>query len=317
MTAVAGRGETPARSLTVWHRLSAFMYRHPWVKVALLLSLPVAWLVVFYLGSLTALLWQSFYRLDDFTGQVDRTVSLDTWSDLFTAANRDVILRTAGMAAAVTVGAVVVAFPLAYFMARCARPRMKAFLFVAVMLPLWSSYLVRVYSWKLILAKEGVLAWFVDLFGLTAVLDWVLRLPAIGGSSLAVSSLGQWMVFLYIWLPYMILPVEAALERVPASYIEASGDLGAHPRFTFRRVIWPLAFPGVVAGLIFTFSLTLGDYIIPTIIGNSSPSIGGSIYVLQGTAGNLPLAAAFAVVPILIMAVYLLVARRLGALSAL
>lgn len=317
MTVVAGRGELPARPLTVWHRLSAFMYRHPRVKVVLLLTPPLLWLVVFYLGSLTALLWQSFYRLDDFTGQIDPTVSLDTWKDLFTAANRDVVLRTIAMAAAVTVGAVVVAFPLAYFMARYARPKMKAFLFVAVMLPLWSSYLVRVYSWKLILAKEGVLSWFVDLFGLTAVLDAVLKLPAIGGPSLAVSSLGQWMVFLYIWLPYMILPVEAALERVPSSFVEASGDLGARPGFTFRRVIWPLAFPGVVAGSIFTFSLTLGDYIIPTIIGDSSPSIGGSIYVLQGTAGNLPLAAAFAVVPILIMGVYLLIARRFGALGAL
>lgn len=317
MTDVAGRGETPARSLTVWHRLSAFMYRHPRVKVGVLLTPPLLWLVVFYLGSLTALLWQSFYRLDDFTGQIDPTVSLDTWKSLFTAANRDVVLRTVAMAAAVTIGAVVVAFPLAYYMARYARSKMKAFLFVAVMLPLWSSYLVRVYSWKLILAKEGVLSWFVDLFGLTSVLDAVLRLPVVGGPSLAVSSLGQWMVFLYIWLPYMILPVEAALERVPSSFVEASGDLGARPSFTFRRVIWPLAFPGVVAGSIFTFSLTLGDYIIPTIIGDSSPSIGGSIYVLQGTAGNLPLAAAFAVVPILIMAVYLLIARRFGALGAL
>lgn len=318
MTAVAGRGETPARPLTVWHRLSAFFYRHPWAKVALLLSLPVAWFVVFYLGSLTALLWQSFYKLDDFTGQVDTSsLTLDTWQDLFTAANRDVVLRTMTMAAAVTLGAVVVAFPLAYFMARVARPRTKTVLFVAVLLPLWSSYLVRVYSWKLILAKEGVLPWFLDLFGLGAVLDRILELPVIGGSSLAVSSLGQWMVFLYIWLPYMVLPVEAALERVPNSFVEASGDLGARPRFTFRRVTWPLAFPGVVAGSIFTFSLTLGDYIIPTIIGNSSPSIGGNIYVLQGTAGNLPLAAAFAVVPILIMGVYLLVARRFGALGAL
>jgi len=314
---VVGRGEGPARPLTVWHRLSAFMYRHPWVKVAILLTPPLLWLVVFYLGSLSALLWQSFYRLDDFTGQIDETVSLDTWKSLFTPANRDVVLRTAGMAAAVTVGAVCVAFPLAYYMARYARPRVKAVLFVAVMLPLWSSYLVRVYSWKLILAKEGVLSWFVDHLGLTAGLDAVLRLPAIGGPSLAVSSLGQWMVFLYIWLPYMILPVEAALERVPPSFVEASADLGAGPRLTFRRVIWPLAFPGVVAGSIFTFSLTLGDYIIPTIIGDSSPSIGGSIYVLQGTAGNLPLAAAFAVIPIVIMAVYLLLARRLGALGAL
>jgi putative spermidine/putrescine transport system permease protein len=185
------------------------------------------------------------------------------------------------------------------------------------MLPLWSSYLVRVYSWKLILAQEGVLTWFLDKAHLTFVLDWALDLPVIGGSGLSVSPLGQWMVFTYVWLPYMILPIAAALERVPGSLEDASGDLGATPRTTFRRIVWPLAIPGVVAGSIFTFSLTLGDYIIPTVIGNSSPSIGESIYAYQGAAGNLPLAAAFSVVPIVIMVVYLTIARRFGAFESL
>jgi len=303
--------------LTVGHRVSAFFYRHPRVKVALLLALPLAWFLVFYLGSLASLLWQSFYRLDDFSGTVDETLSLDTWKDLFTAAHRDVVLRTVAMASAVTVACVALAYPVAYYMAKRATARAKAVLFVLVMLPLWSSYLVRVYSWKLILAQEGVLSWFIDHLGLTFALDWVLDRPVIGGSSLSVSPLGQWMVFVYIWLPYMILPVAAALERVPTSMEDASSDLGAHPRTTFRKVVWPLAVPGVVAGSIFTFSLTLGDYIIPTVIGNSSPSIGESIYSYQGAAGNLPLAAAFAVVPIAIMVVYLAVARRFGAFDAL
>lgn len=303
--------------LTVGHRVSAFFYRHPRVKVALLLALPLAWFLVFYLGSLASLLWQSFYRLDDFSGTVDETLSLDTWKDLFTAAHRDVVLRTVAMASAVTIACVALAYPVAYYMAKRATARAKAVLFVLVMLPLWSSYLVRVYSWKLILAQEGVLSWFIDHLGLTFALDWVLDRPAIGGSSLSVSPLGQWMVFVYIWLPYMILPVAAALERVPTSMEDASSDLGAHPRTTFRKVVWPLAVPGVVAGSIFTFSLTLGDYIIPTVIGNSSPSIGESIYSYQGAAGNLPLAAAFAVVPIAIMVVYLAVARRFGAFDAL
>jgi putative spermidine/putrescine transport system permease protein len=303
--------------LTVWHRLSAFFYRHRGLKVALLLTPPLLWFGVFYLGSLASLLWQSLYRLDDFSGTVDETISLDTWKDLFTAANRDVILRTMAMAAAVTVACVGLAYPIAYFMARRASVRMKAALFVLVMLPLWSSYLVRVYAWKLILAQEGVLTWFLDRLGLTFVLEWALDLPVIGGSGLSVSPLGQWIVFTYIWLPYMILPVAAALERIPNSFEEASDDLGAQPRTTFRKVVWPLALPGVVAGSIFTFALTLGDYIIPTVIGDSSPSIGESIYSYQGAAGNLPLAAAFSVVPIVIMVIYLTIARRLGAFESL
>jgi len=176
---------------------------------------------------------------------------------------------------------------------------------------------VRVYAWKLILAKEGIVTWFAGKIHLTWALDAVLATPVLGGPSLSISYIGSFLVFLYIWLPFMILPIVAALERVPSSLTEASADLGATPHQTFRKVILPLAFPGVVAGSIFTFSLTLGDYIIPGIIGNSRPFIGQAVYQLQGTAGNIPLAAAFTIVPIIIMAIYLTIARRLGAFDAL
>ena len=202
-------------------------------------------------------------------------------------------------------------------MARYAQGRAKAFLYLLIMMPLWSSYLVRVYAWKLILAKEGVISWAADATGTSWLLDRILGLPVIGGPSLSVSYLGMFLVFTYIWLPYMILPVQAALERVPGSLLEAAADLGARPRQTFRTVILPLAFPGVVAGSIFTFSLTLGDYIIPYIVGTSSLFIGQVVYLQQGTAGNIPLAAAFSVLPIVIMTVYLTVAKRLGAFDAL
>jgi putative spermidine/putrescine transport system permease protein len=275
------------------------------------------WLGVVYLGSLAALLLQSFYRYDDFSGTVDESFSLDTWGDVFTRLTFDTTVRTAGMAAAVTVACAVIAYPIALYMARQASPRMRSVLLVAVLVPLWSSYLVRVYSWKLILAKEGVLTWFTDRIGLSWIIDGVLDLPAIGGPSLAASLAGQFVVFVYIWLPYMILPLQASLERVPDSLLEASSDLGAQPRTTFRKVMWPLALPGLVAGSIFTFSLTLGDYIIPTIIGTSQPTLGKLIYEYQGTAGNLPLAAALTVIPMAIMGLYLLGARRLGAFDAL
>jgi putative spermidine/putrescine transport system permease protein len=202
-------------------------------------------------------------------------------------------------------------------MVRCASLRLKALLYLGVMLPLWSSYLVRVYSWKLILAKEGVVTWLTGRLGLTALLDALLALPVVGGPSLSTSYLGTFLVFLYVWLPFMVLPIVAALERVPRSLAEASADLGARPAQTFRKVILPLAFPGVVAGSIFTFSLTMGDYIIPGIIGGSQPFLGQAVYQHQGTAGNIPMAAALTVVPIGIMAAYLAVARRLGAFEAL
>ncbi len=298
-------------------RLSTALYRRPRLLLLLLLAPPLAWLGVIYLGSLSALLVQSFFFLDGYTGLVVRSLSLRTYGELFTPANLDIILRTATMAAVVTLSDALIGFPIAYFMARYARGRIKALLYLAVMMPLWSSYLVRVYSWKLILAKEGILSWFVEQLHLSWLLDALLATPVIGGASLSVSYIGTYLVFLYVWLPYMILPIEAAIERAPRSMIEASGDLGARPGQTFVKVILPLAFPGVVAGSIFTFSLTLGDYIIPGIIGSSRMFIGQAVFLHQGTAGNIPLAAALAVVPILIMAAYLTGAKRLGAFDAL
>ena len=296
---------------------SRALFLHPRLGLLLLLGPPLLWLGVVYLGSLGALIVQSFFHLDGFTGQVVRQLSLDTYRDLLTASNLDIALRTVGMATAVTLAAAVVAFPLAYYMARYSGSKEKALLTLAVLLPLWSSYIVRVYSWKLILAREGVVSWIFERLHATPILDAILGLPVIGGPSLSVSWLGTFVAFLYVWLPYMILPIEAALERVPASLLEASGDLGARPGTTFRRIVLPLAFPGVVAGSIFTFSLTLGDFIIPGVLGNSSLFIGQAVLAHQGTAGNVPLAAAFTVIPIAIMAVYLMVARRLGALDAL
>jgi putative spermidine/putrescine transport system permease protein len=306
-----------ARAPGLLERTSTALYLHPRLLLFLLLTPPLLWLGVIYLGSLLSLLLQSFFYIDEFSGMVVREFSLSTYRQLFTLANFDIVLRTVTTAAAVTVAAAALAFPLAYFMVRYAGNRLKALLYLGVMLPLWSSYLVRVYSWKLILAKEGIITWLAERLHLTWLLDAVLAMPVVGGPSLSTSYLGTFLVFLYIWLPFMILPIVAALERVPRSFIEASADLGAHPGQTFRNVIWPLALPGVVAGSIFTFSLTLGDYIIPQIIGTSEPFIGQAVYRHQGTAGNVPMAAALTIVPIAIMAVYLTVAKRLGAFDAL
>jgi putative spermidine/putrescine transport system permease protein len=302
---------------TLGHRVSSFFYRHPRLRLALVLSVPLTWFIVIYLGSLGALLLTSFHSLDSFSGTVDTTLTLDTWRSLWSAITRDIVMRTVIMAALVTVGAAMIALPVGYFMARVATPRAKALLFVLVLMPLWSSYIVRVLSWRQILNAQGVITWFTDLLGLTWLVDAVLRAPLIGGADLTTSFAGQYVVFLYIWLPYMILPVQAALERVPPSVLEASSDLGARPLTTFRRVTWPLGLPGIVAGSIFTFSLTLGDYIIPQLVGPSKPTIGLAIYQFQGVAGNLPLAAAYTAIPMAIMAVYLTVARRLGAFEAL
>jgi putative spermidine/putrescine transport system permease protein len=298
-------------------RCSTALYLHPRLLLLLLLTPPLLWLGVIYIGALLSLLLQSFFYIDPFSGTVVREFSLSTYRELFTQANADIFLRTVLMAAAVTVASAIVAFPIAYYMVRYASLKMKALLFLGVMLPLWSSYLVRVYAWKLILAKEGIITWFAGQLHMTWLLDAVLALPLIGGPSLSISYIGTFLVFLYIWLPFMILPIVAALERVPRSLTEASADLGATPGRTFRKVVLPLALPGVVAGSIFTFSLTLGDYIIPRIVGNSRPFIGLAIYQLQGVAGNIPLAAAFTVVPIVVMAAYLVIAKRLGAFSAL
>lgn len=298
-------------------KLSTYLYQRPRLVLALLLGPPLLYMGVVYLGSLFALLLNSFYRLDGFTGQVVREFTLVTYAQLLQRANLDILIRTTSMATAVTLADALIAFPLAYFIAKSASPRLKTVLYLGVLLPLWSSYLVRVYAWKLILAKEGILSWFINLLHLNAPVDWLLSLPGIGGSSLALSPIGVFIVFCYIWLPYMILPIQAALERVPRSYEEASGDLGANPSETFRHVTLPLALPGVVAGSIFTFSLTLGDFIVPLSLGNSKFFIGQAVYSHQGTSGNIPLAAAFTMGPVVIMIVYLLIARRLGAFDAL
>ncbi len=298
-------------------RVATFLFRHPRWSLALLLGPPLLWLGIVYLGALGALLVQSFFHIDEFTGQVVKSFSLRTYAQLFSPANLDIFRRTTVMAFAVTIAAALVAFPLAYYMARYARGRVRSLLYLGVILPLWSSYIVRVYSWKLILAKEGILSWMFSAVGLGWVLESILSVPGVGGPSLSFSALGRFLVFLYIWLPYMILPIQAALERVPKSLLEASADLGAPPGKTFRKVTLPLALPGVIAGSIFTFSLTLGDFIIPGTIGDSSLFIGQAVLRHQGTAGNVPLAAAMTVVPMLIMAGYLTWARRLGAFDAL
>ncbi|MDT8857419.1 ABC transporter permease [Paracoccaceae bacterium Fryx2] len=298
-------------------RLTALFWRRPGVLLALLITPPLLWLGVVYLGSLAALLLQSFYSIDEFSGMIVEEFTLKTYGELFRPSNFDIILRTLLMSAAVTLGAAVMAFPIAYYAARYARGRWKAVFYLGIMLPLWSSYLVKVYAWKLILAREGIITWAADAIGAGVVIDAVLSLPGVGGNSLSTSFIGTWSVFIYVWLPYMILPMQAALERVPVSMLEASADLGASRAQTFRTVVLPLAMPGVIAGSIFTFSLTMGDYIIPQIIGTSANFIGMAVYQLQGTAGNLPLAAAFAVVPILIMLAYLAMAKRMGAFDAL
>lgn len=297
--------------------LSDAFWRHPKLLLFLMLTPPLLWLGIIYIGSLIALLLQSFFSIDDFSGMISYEFTLSTYAQLLNPTNFDIIVRTVVMAALVTIASAFIAFPIAYYAARYAQGKWKALFYLGIMLPLWSSYLVKIYAWKLILAKEGILTWFFDKLYLSWLLDGILNLPVIGGNSLSVSYLGTFIVFVYIWLPYMILPTQAALERVPGNLIEASSDLGATPRQTFRTVLFPLALPGIVAGSIFTFSLTLGDYIIPQIIGSSRLFIGQAVYTHQGTAGNVPLAAAFSVVPIVIMAIYLWLAKKQGAFDAL
>jgi putative spermidine/putrescine transport system permease protein len=297
--------------------VSTALLLRPKLLLSFLLVPPLLWLGVVYLGAMFALLIQSLFSIDEFTGLIQRTLTLRTYAELLRPAHLDIIVRTAAMAGAVTLASAVIAFPIGYYMARYATGRAKTVFYLAVMLPLWSSYLVRVYAWKLILAKEGIVTWMAAELGIGGWLDALLSIPVIGGTALSVSYIGTFTVFVYIWLPFMILPIHAALERVPQSIIEASADLGAPPHRTFCNVILPLAFPGVVAGSIFTFSLTLGDYIIPQIVGSSRLFLGQVVYIQQGTAGNIPLAAAFCVVPIVVMAIYLSVAKRLGAFDAL
>jgi putative spermidine/putrescine transport system permease protein len=279
------------------------LYRRPRLQLSLLLAGPVGWLVVAYLGSLAVLFVAAFWKLDEFSGLVVHDVSLDNFRTLAEGkVYRDIVLRTAGIAAAVTVTDALLAFPIAYYMAKVARRRTRALLVVSVLMPLWASYLVKVYAWRIILAEDGILNWVLNPFGLSG--------PGFG-------LVATWIVFSYLWLPFMILPIYAGLERIPESLLEASGDLGGRPGMTFRRVVLPLALPAVVAGSIFTFSLTLGDYIAPQIVSGGQQFIGNVVYANVGVANNLPLAAAFATVPVVIMIAYLLLARRLGAFEAL
>ena len=291
-------------------RLSAALWRRPWLKLALLLAAPVLAFVVVYLGALVSLFVSALWQIDAFTSQVIHHWTLDNfYNDQHTGllqekVYRDIAIRTLWMAAAVTLTDIVLAFPLAYFMARIAPRRLRAVLFVAVLLPLWSSYLVRIYAWRTILAKDGALNWALNGVGL----------PDAG---LAYTNTAMWIVFSYVWLPFMVLPVYAALERIPDSYFEASADLGGRAWRTFRSVIVPLALPGIAAGSIFTFSLTLGDFITPALVGGAGSNFIGNIVEEQIGQPNVPFAAAFATVPVIVMAVYIAVARRLGAFEAL
>jgi putative spermidine/putrescine transport system permease protein len=295
----------PPTGARLWrHRIGGVLYRVPASRLALLLGPVLLWMVLIYLGSLALLFLTSFWRQDSVTGAIVQNWGLTNYQFLFQVdVYRTIALRTVGIAIAVTVTDVVLAVPIAYYAARIASPRMRIFLLLSMVLPLWSSYLVRVYAWRTILSGDGVL-------------NWTLQQIHLGSVNLGFSRWSLWIVFSYLWLPYVTLPVYAALERIPNSLIEASTDLGARWSTTFRRVIIPIALPGIVAGSIFAFSLTLGDYIAPDLVGNTE-FIGNVIYQSVGIANNIPFAAAYAVVPALVMALYLLIARQLKAFEAL
>jgi putative spermidine/putrescine transport system permease protein len=299
--AVAGRPRKGAA-----RRLSIALFRRPWLRGTLLLGGPLGWMLLIYIASLVVLFLSAFWTVDPFTGEVVHHWGIANFRTIVESSTyRNIAVRTVGIALAVTVTDAILAFPFAYFAARLASRRLQTVLFVLVLLPLWSSYLARVYSWRLILSKNGALNWTTDKLHL-------------GSLNLGYSNTAMWIVFSYIWLPFMITPVWAAIERVPDSLLEASSDLGARRWRTFRTVLLPLAWPGIVAGSIFTFSLTLGDYITPTLVGGaSSDFIGNVVYSNVGVANNVPFAAAFATVPVIVMGIYLVLARRAGATEAL
>jgi putative spermidine/putrescine transport system permease protein len=292
------------RKAGAFRRASAFLHRHRGLKLSLVLGPPMGWMLIVYLGALALLFISAFWRQDPLTSLIQRHWNLDNFRTLWrVSVYRTIALRTIGIAAAVTLTDIILALPIAYYAARIARPRVKTALLLAVVLPLWSSYLVRVYAWRVILASNGLL-------------DWTTARLHIGTFHLGFSNWSVWIVFCYLWLPYVILPIYAALERVPTSFIEASGDLGARWRTTLRRVILPMAMPGIVAGSIFAFALTLGDYIVPSLAGNTQ-FLGNVVYESVGVANNVPFAAAYALVPVVIMGLYLLGARKLKAFEAL
>lgn len=283
-------------------RLADLFHGRPRLQVGALLAGPIGWLVVAYLGSLAVMFAASFWTLNDFTGEIERGFSLENFKTLATEPIYGTIaLRTIGVAALVTVTDAILAFPIAFFMAKMATSRVRALLVVAVLMPLWSSYLIKIYSWRTMLSEEGILNWALGPIGLSIPENDIFRL---------------WLVMSYLWLPYMVIPLYAGMERIPDSLVSASEDLGARPGATFRRVIFPMALPALVAGSIFTFSLTLGDYIAPQLV-TKTQFIGNVVYANIGVAGNLPLAAAFALVPVVVMIFYLLFARRMGAFDQL
>src|SRR5215471_9386464 len=286
-------------------RVSAALWRRAWLRAVLTLGPPLAWFLVIYLASLAVMLVTAFWTVNPFTNALVHSWTLSNFQQIFTGTYLAVIARTVAMAALVTVTDAILALPFGYFMARVASTRTRQLLFTAVLLPLWASYLARVYAWIVILQKGGTLSWALAKIG-------------IGGVNIGYTNVAMWLVFSYIWLPFMIVPVYGALERIPDSLLEASGDLGARNWRTLRSVVLPLALPGVVAGSIFTFSLTLGDFITPILVGGANSNfIGNVIYANIGTANNLPFAAALAVVPIVIMIFYLLGARLFGAFEAM
>jgi putative spermidine/putrescine transport system permease protein len=293
---VAAPPASPAR------RVAAALYRRPRVGLAALLAGPIGWLVIAYLGSLALFLVTSFWSVDPFTGNLVTEPTLENYQKIATGEiYRTIAIRTVGMAALVTATCIAVAFPIAFYMARLASSRMRGLLIVSILLPLWSGYLVKVYAWRLILSQNGVLNSILAPFGLE-------------GPGYSIQAV--WLVESYLWLPYMIIPIYAGLERIPNSLFEASSDLGGRAGITFRRVVLPMTLPAVVAGSIFTFSLTMGDYITPTLVSNTK-FIGNVVYDLVGVAGNQPLAAAYTMVPVVIMLAFLFGARRLGAFEAL
>ena len=293
---MAAEATAPAPRKSAGRRLADLFQGHPRLTVAALLAAPIGWLVIGYLGSLGVMLAASFWHLNELSGEVVQGFSLDNFDTIFSdEVYRTITFRTIGVAAAVTVTDAILAFPIAFYMAKLAKPRMQSMLVVAVLLPLWSSYLVKVGAWRLMLSEDGAINWALSPFGLHG--------PGYG-------TVAVWLVMSYIWLPYMIIPIYAGLERIPDSLLSASEDLGARPGRTFRKVIMPLTFPAIVAGSIFTFSLTLGDYITPANVGDKQ-FIGNVVY--SNFVANLPLAAAITVIPIVVMVIYLLVSRRFGA----
>lgn len=292
-----------ARAPSLLRRLSGTLHRHPGLRLALLIAAPMLVLVVVYLGALGVLLASAFWTTDDFTGEVVREVTLDNFRALVTSGvYRAVTVRTVGVAMAVTAICAVLAFPMALYMSKVASPRRRRMLVVAVLTPLWASYLVKAFAWRAMLSGDGVVNWALAPLGLQG--------PGFGLTATVV-------VLTYLWLPFMVLPVYAGLERLPDSLLEASSDLGAGAWRTVRSVVLPLAFPAVVAGAIFTFSLSLGDYIAVQIVGGKSQLLGNLIQGNAGAANNLPLAAALAAVPVVVMVVLLLAVRRTGALDNL